>query len=336
LSCAGEGLLKSRQTKESILRLEEAVHMFRDLLGSFHVEVAKSLNSLAKAYLKAGEDHIAISKLSEASRIYESCNAKQHYDSIANAQLMASLLVNNGDWDRATAKYDEVIAMKTSLYGRDSIQVAKAMNDYAIVLAKHNRMSEALRQYDAARAVFGSLSHPAENDATDNYAFEITLIELNIASIKSKLTNYQGALESYERGVAGLRLHIAKEEAEAGSDPVDENRQAAQKRHLVSAIGRIGSLRMKLKDNAGALKAYLVLLKEVNENSPVASQMEKAKAHVKCATIYRQMGSADNNNRAISHLQEALTMYTELHGASHKDTKAINSSLKQWTKAVDK
>jgi hypothetical protein len=45
------------------------------------------------------------------------------------------------------------------------------------------------------------------------------------------------------------------------------------------------------------------------------------------------MGSVENNRRAVSHLKEAHTMYTEIHGVNHKDTKAISSSLKQWLKA---
>jgi tetratricopeptide (TPR) repeat protein len=336
LSTIGEGLLKGRQTKESIIRLEEALHMLRDLLGSYHVEVARALDSVAKAYIKAGDDVTSLSRLSEASRIYESCDAKQHYDSIANSQLMASLLVDNGNWEDAAMKYDEVILLKSRLYGEISVPVAKSMNDYAIVLAKHSRMSEALRQYETARSVFERLSSSTENNSDDNesagvFAFDMTLIDLNIASIKSKLANYEGALESYERGVSGLRLHIKSEEN--GPEPFDPIRQAAQKRHLVSAIGRIGSLRMKLRDNAGALEAYLMLLAEVVKNSPLASQMEKAKAHVKCATIYRQMGSVDNNRRAVTHLKEAQMMYTEIHGVNHKDTRAISSSLKQWMKA---
>ena len=89
---------------------------------------------------------------------------------------------------------------------------------------------------------------------------------------------------------------------------------------------------MKLKDNAGALKAYLTLIKEVGKKSPAQSQMEKARAHVKCATIFRQTGTKENNALAVSHLSQALQMYTLLHGPGHKDTKAIGSSLRQWRK----
>ena len=127
-----------------------------------------------------------------------------------------------------------------------------------------------------------------------------------------------------------MRLQIQKESENSNDHP---ERLAAQKRHLVSAMGRIGSMRMKLKDNTGALKAYLTLIKNVEKKSPNSSQMEKARAHVKCATIFRQAGTKENNTLAISHLSQALHMYTILHGVNHKDTKAIGTSLIQWQKS---
>lgn len=298
--------------------------MFRKSLGKSHVDVARALNALGKSYIKAGEERLALLKLSEAYSVYESCDALRDYEAISNTVLIATLLVENGDWDSAALKYDEVITMKQEVYGFESVVVAKAINDYAIVLAKHNRMSESLRQYEAAREVYDAINKQ------DKFSFDITLIELNIASIKSKLGNYEGALESYERGVKGLRAQIRKEKDE--NESVNSNRVTAQKRHLVSAMGRIGSMRMKLKDNAGALKAYLTLIKEVDKKSPTPSQMEKARAHVKCATIFRQTGTKENNALAVSHLSQALQMYTILHGVGHKDTKAIGSSLRQWQK----
>jgi len=324
LTIVAEFLLKARMTRDAVSRFEEALEMFRKSLGKSHVDVARALNALGKAYMKAGDQDLGLSKLSEAYRVYDSCDALHEYDAISNTLLIATLLVDNGDWDNASSKYDEVITIKKDVYGCDSVVVAKAINDYAIVLAKHNRMSESLRQYETAREVYAAINKQ------DKFSFDITLIELNIASIKSKLGNYEGALDSYERGVKGLRSQIKKEKDE--NESMNSNRVAAQKRHLVSAMGRIGSMRMKLKDNAGALKAYLTLIKEVDKKSPTPSQMEKARAHVKCATIFRQTGTKENNALAISHLSQALQMYTILHGVSHKDTKAIGSSLRQWQK----
>ena len=318
LSIIAEFLLKAKIMREAISRFKESLGLFQALLGNTHVEVARAMNALAKGYIKTGDEQKALVQLSEAYRIYESNGALHQHDAISSSLTMASLLAGRGDWNNATLKYEEVINLKQDIYGKKSINVAKTINDFAIVLAKHNRMSEALRQYECARDVYTSIN------AQEDFSFDITLLELNIASIKSKLGNYQGALKCYERGVEGLRLQIQKESENSNDHP---ERLAAQKRHLVSAMGRIGSMRMKLKDNTGALKAYLTLIKNVEKKSPNSSQMEKARAHVKCATIFRQAGTKENNTLAISHLSQALHMYTILHGVNHKDTKAIGSSL---------
>lgn len=341
LSTIGEGLLKARQARDAMLRLEEAVGIYRGLLGPYHVDVARALNSVAKALVKLGEKRVALLKFGEASRIFESCNANRHYDSIANVQTMASLLFELGDWAKAKTKYEDVIALKISVYGTNSLPVARTVNEYAVGLAKYGHMDESLYQYEVARGIYEVLLSTGKTqslylflslysqDSSNKFSLDMTLIDLNIASIKSKKGDFNGALYSYERGVIGLRLHLAKSNQDY-NEGMETSKLISQKRHLVSAIGRIGSLKMKVKDNAGALQAYLTLIKEVSNTSPTSSRTEKAKAHVKCATIYRQMGNTQDNKNAVNQLRDALQMYTQLHGSSHKDTKAIASSLQQW------
>jgi len=302
--------------------------------------VARALNSVAKALVRLGESRVALLKFAEASRIYEACNAMRHYDSIANSQSMASLLVDVGDWTKAEAKYDSVIAMKRSVCGRNSVPVAKTINDFAVVLAKHGRTDDALRYYEEAKSTYdaaakvgdsvSSLSQVESGDVAGKCSFDVTLINLNIASIRSKKGDIAGAITSYEEGVRGLKEYLKRQAEAQGGEAPDSARVASTKRHLVSAIGRIGSLKLKQGDNEGALEAYASLLEAVDGTSPLASRMEKAKAHVKCATIYRQRDNEKDNEHAIAHLREALEMYTELHGSNHKDTQAIASSLRQW------
>lgn len=340
LSTVGEGLLKSRQPREAMLRLEEAVGIYRGMLGPYHIDVARALNSVAKALVKLGESRVALLKFAEASRIYEACNATRHFDSIANSQSTASLLVDVGDWTKAEAKYDDVISLKRSVCGHSSVPVAKTINDYAVVLAKHGRTDDALRYYEEAKTTYeavakaddsqSSLAHIESGDVAGKCSFDVTLINLNIASIRSKKGDVAGAISSYEEGVKGLREYLKRQAEAQMGEFNDSARISSTKRHLVSAIGRIGSLKLKQGDNEGALEAYASLIKAVDDSSPVASRMEKAKAHVKCATIYRQRDNEKDNEHAIAHLREALEMYTELHGSNHKDTQAIASSLRQW------
>ena len=340
LSTVGEGLIKSRQPREAMLRLEEAVGIYRGILGPYHIDVARALNSVARALSRLSESRVALLKFAEASRIFEACNATRHFDSIANSQSMASLLVDVGDWSKAEAKYEDVISLRKAVYGDASLQAAKTINDYAVVLAKHSRMDQALRQYEAAKQIYealisdeASLSLTAQldgKDASSKRGFDLSLINLNIASIKSKKGDAAGAIECYEKGVGGLEKYLLELQAQATEDGNNTARINSTKRHLVSAMGRIGSLKLKQGDHTGALKAYTGLLGLVDADSPLPSRTEKAKALVKCATIYRQRDTAEDNDLAISHLREALDMYTNIHGQNHKDTRAIEASLRQW------
>lgn len=333
LSTVGEALMKGKQLRDAMLRLEEAVIIYRTLLGEFHVDVARSLHSVARALVKLGENRVALHKFTEAADIYERCNATMHYDSIANSQNLATLLVDLGEWDKAAKFFNDVISKKRTIYGEGSVSVAKTINSYAILLAKHGRMNEALANYEAAKetyeAVPPSLLQDVEFDIKCKY--DVTLINLNIASIRSKKGDMQGAIKSYAEGVRGLREYETSQEklmVTTGSGETGKN--TSHVKHLVAALGRIGSLKLKIGDNMGALEAYSALLEEVTDDSPQASRIEAAKAHIKCATIYRQEEGNKAHSKSIGHLREALGMYSVLFGPDHKDTLAIASSLRQW------
>jgi len=332
LSTVGEGLLKGKQPRDAMLRLEEAVIIYRGLLGQNHIDVARSLHSVARALVKLGENRVALHKFSEAAQIYQACNATMLFDSIANTQNLAALLVDLGEWDKANVRYEDVITKKKAIYGEGSVAVAKTINSYAILLAKHSRMNEALKNYIAAKetyeAVPQSLLKDPEFDIKCKY--DMTLINLNIASIRSKKGDIKGAIESYEDGVRGLQEYAAAHEKLQIHPGMDEAGKNPHLKHLVAALGRIGSLKLKIGDTKGALDAYQTLLDEVGADGPIASRIEKAKAHIKCATIYRQEEGRESHSKAITHLREALEMYTNLFGPDHKDTLAIASSLRQW------
>ena len=82
--------------------------------------------------------------------------------------------------------------------GTAKVQAAKTINDYAVVLAKHSRMDKALHQYEAAKHIYEelmsdetALSLTAQmdgKDASSKRGFDLSLINLNIASIKQTLT----------------------------------------------------------------------------------------------------------------------------------------------------
>ena len=336
LSTMGEGLSKARQPKEASQRLEEAADLYRELLGQVDIDVARAVNAVAKSLVKLDETRQALIRFGEASSAYEECNSSHHFDSIANLQGMANLFVTSGDFQAATALYENVISRKRSVHGENSVATAKTINDYAVILAKNGKMNDALTRYEMARSTYEaalnglppSMSWLNHGESAAKCGFDMALINLNIASIKSKKGDTDGAIASYEMGVQGLRKY--KEDLDMAGDEAGKNKNSSHMRHLVSALGRIGSLKLKLGDKNGALEAYAALFGEVDTDSPTPSRLEKAKAHIKCATIYRQSGEREDNKHAILHLREALNMYTELYGPKHKDTVAVATSLGQW------
>ena len=336
LSTMGEGLIKARQPRDASQRLEEAADLYRELLGQSHIDSGRAVNALAKSLVKVNETRAALVRFGEASSTFEECKSSNHFDSIANLQGMANLFVTSGDFQAATALYENVISRKANVHGEFSVATAKTINDYAVILAKNGRMDDALARYEKSRYTYDraleglppSMSWLNHGESAAKCGFDMALIHLNIASIKSKKGDIGGAINSYEMGVLGLRKY--KEELELSGDDAGRNKNSSHMRHLVSALGRVGSLKLKQGAKDAALEAYAALFKEVDNDSPTASRLEKAKAHIKCATIYRQSGEREGNKHAILHLREAFNMYTELYGPKHKDTIAVATSLQQW------
>lgn len=327
LSAVGEGLVRCRQARDAMLRLEEAVGIYRAILGPYHIDVARALNCVAKSLVKLGESRIALLKFGEAARIYEACNATRHFDSISNGQSMASLLVDLGDYTRAEAKYEDVLQLRRSVNGQMSYQVARTHNEYAAILAKQGKLDEAIHQYEQARISLRGAASLYSGDTDDfDDRFNTTVIDLNIASIKAKKGDIEGAIECYEVVVQDLQ------NSRNNSNDLDamRNEGATYSKHIVAAMSRIGSLKLKLRDNNGALEMFEGILKELlgEKDKTTAMKLETARAHIKCATIYRQARSS--TRQAISHLREALKLYTHIYGPEHRDTKALSASLRQW------
>jgi hypothetical protein len=71
LSTVGEALMKGKQPRDAMLRLEEAVIIYRSLLGENHVDVARSLHSVARALVKLGEESSGSAQVHRGSRDFE-------------------------------------------------------------------------------------------------------------------------------------------------------------------------------------------------------------------------------------------------------------------------
>ena len=160
--------------------------------------------------------------------------------------------------EKAQSMFEEVISMRKTVYGVYSVPVAKTINAYAILLAKHGRMNLALQNYEAAKNTYESVPTQLVRDPEFEIKckYDVTLINLNIASIRSKKGDLQEAIACYEDGVLGLRQYEAAL-AELQKDPYISPYTGKNNAHknLIAALGRIGSLKLKIGHNKGALRS---------------------------------------------------------------------------------
>jgi len=97
LSLIGKFLLESSQPHAAMLQLEEAASIYRNILGTSHVDVARALNAVGKAWIQLGEVRVGATKLNEAAQIYGACQQSTHRDAISNKRLLRTLETHAAD-----------------------------------------------------------------------------------------------------------------------------------------------------------------------------------------------------------------------------------------------
>mmetsp|Transcript_40424 Transcript_40424/g.79103 ORF Transcript_40424/g.79103 Transcript_40424/m.79103 type:complete len:1645 (-) Transcript_40424:50-4984(-) len=307
LSFIGSGLLACQQSVDAMCKLEESVGIYRSLLGYYHVDVARSLNFAAKAYLNMGERRIALLKHQEAARIYEACNVSEHFDAVTNIQSIAAISAELGFYKLSIEKYEEVISIRRSIYGERSSLVAQTLHDYARVLSMHGSHEKALELYKESRMAY-------ETGCSSTEKADAALVTLSMAAVKSRQGDVGGAIEAYEQGSKEFYDLI-----KIGGDYM---------RHYVTSMENLATLKMGQKDFRGSLQAYQLILDEISMNKSPSLRLEAAKLHVRSATIINR--NLKNKRDAIFHLREALPIYKDMYGESHRDTLAVLTTLQKW------
>ena len=156
----------------------------------------------------------------------------------------------------------------------------------------------------------------------------------HIAYIHSKRRNYVAAILAYQRGIDDLRQTLIN--IITTKDKVKEEKQAVfvfeMLNKMNNALYKLGSIHTRRKDSINALDCYETIIRSSAmynfEDKSIKKEFlgKTAKAHIKAATIRQEL---DQREQAISHMCEALKIYTVKHGVSHRDTKAVFNLLRQ-------
>ncbi len=139
-------------------RFQEALSMRRRLLGSEHADIADTLNRLAML-LQAEGDYAAAEplyqealamnrKLLEGEEEQAGFSGKTSQSLATTLNNLATLLVDEGDFDSAEELFGEALAMRRKLFGPEHTHVATTLDSLA-------KLHHARKEYDRAEQIYG-------------------------------------------------------------------------------------------------------------------------------------------------------------------------------------
>ncbi len=122
---------------------EYLVHLREKALGTLHIEVANSLNSLTELYYSMGEFEKAQPLSERIMQIYEKNFGSNHLGLAMIGTFLALIYHGQGDYDKAEEFYQIAMTIKQKVLGYNHPEVGFLMENYAGLLYATNRDDEA-------------------------------------------------------------------------------------------------------------------------------------------------------------------------------------------------
>ena len=127
----------------AISLLREAVNTKKQVLGSRHPEVARSLNNLGNLLRRRGQFAEAERLHLEALAIRRAVLGSAHPDVASSLNSLGALYYARGDLDAAEAAHREALAMRRELFGNQHKDVAQSLDNLAMVLGDKGELAQA-------------------------------------------------------------------------------------------------------------------------------------------------------------------------------------------------
>ena len=131
------------------------------------MDVVTAVTSFAKMHARFEDRRMALVNLAEYTRsVTQPCTTTPSL--IHSSWRICSSKVASGT--RRWSSTNILSAHRKAVYGPRSLPVAKTVNDFAVVLAKHGKLSEVLQRYEISRGIHEDLSsneynvHQGPND----------------------------------------------------------------------------------------------------------------------------------------------------------------------------
>ena len=182
---------------------EEALGLRRRTLGGEHLDVARSLQTVANVLSKKGDYEGAEALHREALAMRRKLLGNEHADVAASLNDVANDLLDKAEYAGAAAVHREALTMKRKLLGNDHAEVAGSLNNLAIVLYLQGDFAGAASMFreslEIKRKVLGS-EHP-----------DVAMGLNNLASVLYQQGDYAGAAALHREALTMKRKLLGNE-----------------------------------------------------------------------------------------------------------------------------
>ena len=193
-------------------RYEEALGLFRSLLGEDAMEVAQTMNDLAMVLEEGRADYDGARPLLERALAIKRAQLGERHRDVAQAiNNLGMLHYRKGDLDEAERLFREALAVNRDLLGADHVEVASGLNNLALVLRDKGSYDGAAELFEQAlaidRRVLGE-GAPQVGNGLNNLGS--TLMKAGRAAEAEKV--FRQALEIHRKSLSPGHFQIATTE----------------------------------------------------------------------------------------------------------------------------
>ena len=275
--------------------LEGALAIREKELGPEHLDVARSLNNLARLLFEIG-DYAGARLLYERSiAIREKAVGPEHLDLVPSLNNLAVLLWKTGDYEGARPLQERVLAIREKALGPDHPDVAGALNNLAILLWQTGDYAGARPLYERALAIQEKEFGPDHLKVAEGLG--------NLAVLLFDTGDFAAARPLQERALA-----------------IQEKALGPDHPNVATTLGNVADLRRQEGDYAGARPLYERAL-AIRERAFGVDHPDVAGDLHNLANLLTDTG---DYAQARAYYERALAIREKAFGADHAD---VASSL---------
>ncbi|NOS90117.1 MAG: tetratricopeptide repeat protein [Methylococcaceae bacterium] len=273
---------------------QQALDIYKSVLGDNHPDTATSLNNLAALYKTQGDYAQALPLYQQALDIRKTVLGDKHPDTASSLNNLAALYESLGDYTLALPLYQQALDIRKTVLGDGHPDTASSLNNLALLYKAQGDYAQALPLYQQALDIRKTIL----GDRHPNTASSLN----NLAGLYKSLGDYAQALPLYQQAL-------------------DIKKTVLGDRHptTASSLNNLAGLYYALGDYAQALPLYQQAL-DIRKAVLGDGHPDTAGSLNNLAYLYDSLG---DYAQALPLYAQALKIFQQVLGEAHPTTKGV-------------